>query len=88
MPINKLILTNSGGAFPVDFTISVYEDETQTWKQVVAEKGYEAHSSESKIPEAFGLEEIVYGSKVRIDITKLTQKPDGIYAQIGEFEVL
>lgn len=87
VPINKLVLTNSGGAFPADFTISVYQDETQKWKQVVTETGYEAHSPESKIPETFGLEEAVYGSKVRIDITKLTQKSDGIYAQIGEFEV-
>lgn len=86
VPINKLVLNNLG-AFPVDFTIYIFEDETHTWKKVISKTDYQANSVESGLPEIFGISETIYGSKIRLNITELFQKSDGIYAQIGEFEV-
>lgn len=84
--MNKFVLTNTDNAFPVDFNIQVYGEDGQ-WKKVVEETGYVPNSAAERKDEVFVPDEPVSGSKIKIECTKLKEKPDGIYAQIGEFEV-
>lgn len=84
--MNKFVLTNSDNGFPVDFNIQVYGEDNQ-WKKVVEETGYVPNSASDRKDEVFVLDTPVSGSKIKIECTKLKEKTDGIYAQIGECEV-